>query len=118
MTLTHNCDKKYKILGTLEQKIMDALWSSPTPLKPSEVLRKVNDGHAYTTIMTVLKRMTDKKLLKRELKGNTYLYQALYTKSALASLTLNPLFDQLFEYYGDLVFPTFKDFAKKSGFSL
>lgn len=107
MTSNYNCDKKYKILGILEQKVMEALWNSPLPLKPSQVLTKVNGGHAYTTIMTVLKRMYDKKLLKRELSGNTFLYQPLYTKSAFAPLVLNPLFHQLFESYGDFVLPAF-----------
>jgi predicted transcriptional regulator len=101
------------MLGGLEQKIMEVLWASPIPLKPSEVLAKVNNGHAYTTIMTVLKRMTDKKLIKRELRGNTYQYQALQDKSTFAAQALEDLFARLFESYGDSVIPAFKKSAKK-----
>lgn len=110
-----NCHStaKCKMLGGLEQKIMEVLWSSSVPLKPSEVLTKVNNGHAYTTIMTVLKRMADKKLIKRKLKGNTFLYQALQDKSTFAALALEDLFARLFESYGDLVLPAFKKFTKK-----
>lgn len=104
---------KCKMLGSLEQKIMEVLWSSPSSLKPSEVLAKVNNGHAYTTIMTVLKRMADKKLIKRELKGNTYQYQALQSKSDFAALALEDLFARLYDSYGDSVLPAFKKFAKK-----
>lgn len=110
-----NCHNtaKCKMLGELEQKIMEVLWSSSTPLRPSEVLTKVNNSHAYTTIMTVLKRMADKKLVKRELKGNVYLYQALQNKSTFAATALEDLFSRLFESYGDSVLPAFKKFAKK-----
>lgn len=110
-----NCHStsKCKMLGGLEQKIMEVLWSSSAPLKPSEVLTKVNNGHAYTTIMTVLKRMSDKKLIKRELKGNTYLYQAIEDKSTYAATALEDLFTRLFDSYGDSVLPAFKKFAKK-----
>jgi len=101
------------MLGGLEQKIMEVLWSSPSSLKPSEVLAKVNNGHAYTTIMTVLKRMADKKLIKRELKGNTYQYQALQSKSDFAALALEDLFARLYDSYGDSVLPAFKKFTEK-----
>jgi predicted transcriptional regulator len=101
------------MLGGLEQKIMEVLWSSSTPLKPSEVLIKVNNGHAYTTIMTVLKRMADKKFVKRKLIGNTYLYQAIEDKSTYAATALEDLFARLFESYGDSLLPAFKKFVKK-----
>jgi len=110
-----NCHStaKCKMLGGLEQKIMEVLWSSSTPLKPSEVLAKINNGHAYTTIMTVLKRMADKKLIKRELIGNTYQYEALQDKSTFAAEALEDLFARLFESYGDSLLLAFKKFAKK-----
>ncbi|HNY04330.1 MAG TPA: BlaI/MecI/CopY family transcriptional regulator [Candidatus Woesebacteria bacterium] len=113
MAGNYNCNKKYKTLGSLEQKVMNTLWESSGPLNSSQVLAKVNGGHAYTTIMTVLKRMTDKKLLKRELEGNTYLYQPLYTKAVLAPLILSPLFHQLFESYGDHVLAVFNQVTKE-----
>ena len=113
-----HCNGKCKMLGGLEQKIMETLWSSSVPLKPSEVLAKIDGGQAYTTIMTVLKRMTDKKIVKREMKNRVYLYQAAEDKCDFASGALDDLFTRLFSAYGEHTVTAFKKIAKKSGFSL
>lgn len=113
-----HCNGKCKMLGALEQKIMEVLWSSPTPLKPSEVLAKIDGGQAYTTIMTVLKRMTDKKIVKREMKNRAYLYQAAQDKCSFAAESLDDLFNRLFSAYGEHAVTAFKKTAKKSGFNL
>jgi len=106
------------MLGGLEQKIMEVLWSSSLPLKPAEVLAMVDGGHAYTTIMTVLKRMTDKKLVKRELKNRVYFYQAATDKCTFASESLDNLFERLFSSYGEYTATAFKKTAKKYGIDL
>jgi len=106
------------MLGGLEQKIMETLWSSSAPLKPSEVLAKVDGSHAYTTIMTVLKRMTDKKIVKREMKNRVYYYQAIKNKCDFASDSLDDLFERLFSSYGEHTTTAFKKTAKKLGFKL
>lgn len=113
-----HCNKKYKTLGILEQKVMDTLWSSSSPLNCSEVLKEVNGGHAYTTIMTVLKRMTDKKFLSRSLQGRTYYYQPLDDKCTFAASTLDSLFENLFLSYGEHTISSFKKTAEKLGYPL
>jgi len=106
------------MLGGLEQKIMEALWSSDVPLKPSEVLTRVDGGQAYTTIMTVLKRMTDKKIVKREMKNRVFYYEAAQDKSEFASGALNDLFERLFSAYGEHTITAFKKTAKNHGLKL
>lgn len=106
------------MLGGLEQKIMEALWSSSVPLKPSEVLAKIDGGQAYTTIMTVLKRMTDKKIVKRKMKNRVYFYQATQDKCSFAAESLEDLFNRLFSAYGQHTITAFKKAAKKSDFPL
>ncbi len=118
MNCNCNCNGKCKMLGGLEQKVMEALWSSDTPLKPSEVLVKVNGDHAYTTIMTVLKRITDKKIVKRELKNRVYYYQATVDKCTFAADSLEDLFERLFSSYGDHTVTAFQKTAKKHGIKL
>lgn len=108
------CNGKCKLLGCLEQQIMDILWSQPTPLKPRQVKQLLKNKYAYTTIMTVLKRMADKKLLSRQLKGNVYLYQPLQDKATFAAHSLNDLFQRLFSSYGDHVTLAFKTAAQKA----
>jgi predicted transcriptional regulator len=96
------------MLGGLEQRIMEVLWQSSESLKPSVVLSRLKGEHAYTTIMTVLKRMVDKKLVKRQLKGNTYYYRALTDKATFASSCLDDLFCRVLDSYGDLAVTSFK----------
>ena len=115
-----HCNGKCQLLGGLEQKIMETLWSSAEPLKPAQVLEKLKgDDYAYTTVMTVLKRMSDKKLITRQLKGNVYLYQATTDKATFASTCLDDLFARLFEAYGESVPTSFKKVsAQQSGHKL
>ena len=109
-----HCNGKCKMLGGLEQKIMEVLWGSKESLKPSAVLSQMKGEYAYTTIMTVLKRMADKKLVKRQLKGNTYFYSASTNKADFASTCLDDLFARVLDSYGDLAVTSFQKVFKKA----
>lgn len=113
-----NSNKKHKILGILEQKVMNSLWTSSEALCCSQVQKEVNSGHAYTTIMTVLNRMTDKKILSRSLQGRTYYYQPVDDKCTFAASTLDSLFENLFLSYGEHTISSFKKTAEKLGYPL
>lgn len=117
MNCNCHCTGKCKLLGGLEQKIMDTLWASPVPLKPSEVLHKLDRKYAYTTVMTVLKRMSDKKILKRQAQGRVFFYQPTQDKKSFATACLDDLFQRLFLSYGELTVDSFLSVAKKSKIS-
>ena len=106
------------MLGGLEQKIMEVLWTAENPLKPAEVQKGIKDKYAYTTIMTVLKRMADKKLLFRKLSGNTYVYSPKFSKIDFVSTALSDLYERIFCAYGDLAIPVFKSTASRLGFKV
>ena len=101
-----------KMLGTLEQKIMDVLWVSPKSLKPAEVLCLLGDRYAYTTIMTELKRMSDKKILKRQLIGKAYVYAPAKCKAEFSKTCLCGLFTNVVDSYGSLAITQFVDALK------
>jgi len=65
---------------------MDVLWLSSVPLKPADVKAKIAGDSAYTTIMTVLKRMADKKLLSRKKISNVFVYAPLTDKKPTPAL--------------------------------
>jgi len=100
------------MLGGLEQKIMDSLWYSTTPQKPSQIVKTLGNSHAYTTITTVLKRMFDKKLVKRKQKGNVFYYTPVMDKSSYACGCLDDLFERLFDSYGDEVVASYNRMLK------
>lgn len=97
---------------------MDVLWESPNPLKPSEVRRKLEKHYAYTTVMTVLKRMTDKDILKRQPKGKVYFYCPKIDKVAFATECLDDLYSRLFHSYGQLAVTRFLASAQKSNINI
>jgi predicted transcriptional regulator len=58
------------VLGPLEADVMAVLWAAPSPLTVRQVLERLNGGDrpalAYTTVMTVMARLADKGILRRE----------------------------------------------------
>lgn len=73
---------KGKLLGELETEIMEIIWFNKKPISVKEVTQSLQKKRkiAYTTVMTVMGRLTDKGLLKRMESGKAYLYQATYSK--------------------------------------
>ncbi len=58
---------------------MDILWQSGQPMTVREVLDRANRGRrqqlAYTTVMTVMSRLAEKGILRRERAGRGYAYE-------------------------------------------
>ncbi|OGL52202.1 hypothetical protein A3K55_00060 [Candidatus Shapirobacteria bacterium RBG_13_44_7] len=107
-----NCSSKCGLLGGLEQQIMDVLWSSSKPLKPSDVLSQLKGKYAYTTIMTVLKRLADKKIVKRKFATNAYFYSPVQDKDTYACHCLDDLFTRLLNSYGHYASDSFHRVSK------
>ena len=64
-------------LGSLEAQLMELLWHSGEPLRGQEILKNLQGQHNYKTVMTVLNRLVEKKLLERTLEGKAYRYKTL-----------------------------------------
>jgi predicted transcriptional regulator len=100
-------------LGPLEQKVMNVLWISDTPLKPQEVLEKLKGDYAYTTIMTILKRLVDKNIASRQLSGKVYLYTTCQCKKDFVKENLSSIYKDLVDSYHELAISQFVDTLKK-----
>jgi predicted transcriptional regulator len=65
---------------------MQALWGVPEPLAVRAVLERVNQRRrsplAYTTVMTVLSRLSDKEIVRRQRVGRGYVYEPLLPDEA------------------------------------
>lgn len=103
MDCDSRCNCKCQLLGHLEDQIMDILWHSAHPLKPAEVRSRLKGDHAYTTIMTIMKRLCDKSLLKRQLRGKVFYYYPVVSRRDHAIQTLDGLLSRLLKTYGPLV---------------
>jgi predicted transcriptional regulator len=69
-----------KVLGPLEADVMQAVWKARRPIAVREVLMTLNKDRkvplAYTTVMTIMSRLSEKGILNRRQQGRSYLYEA------------------------------------------
>jgi predicted transcriptional regulator len=81
--------------GGLERAVMSVLWSETDPVAARTVLRRLGDsGLAYTTVKTVLERLTLKGVVSRIPVGRTWHYRATASREAYtAELMLRALDD-------------------------
>ncbi|MHB1886109.1 MAG: BlaI/MecI/CopY family transcriptional regulator [Acidimicrobiales bacterium] len=70
-------ERKKLPLGALEETVMEVLWADGGWLTPSEVTAKLEPSHpvAYTTVTTVLSRLSDKGRLERRRDGRAFAYR-------------------------------------------
>ena len=68
------------VLGPLEAELMDLVWKADRPVAVRELHEKLNHGRqpelAYTTVMTVMARLAEKGVLRRQREGRGYVYEA------------------------------------------
>jgi predicted transcriptional regulator len=84
------------IFGTLELRVLEALWRRGHEASVRDILPDFPQA-AYTTLMTTLDRLHRKGILARRKDGRAFLYQPLSSRaeleSGLVTSALQPLFD-------------------------
>ncbi|MDQ3342954.1 MAG: BlaI/MecI/CopY family transcriptional regulator [Actinomycetota bacterium] len=77
-------------LGSLEAKIMHVVWQEGDVfLSVRDVLGRLDEDLAYTTVMTVMNRLYEKGLLRRRRDGRAWLYRPAMTREAFAAATMS-----------------------------
>lgn len=71
--------------GVLEAEVMTVLQNAATPLNPAEVQQRLGSDLAYTTVVTILTRLTAKGLLARSKVGRAYAYAPVSDIPGLAA---------------------------------
>lgn len=89
-------------LGDLERAIMDRLWAldasdSTATLTVREIHESISQERdiAYTTVMTVLDRLTKKGLVTRERDGRAWRYQPVSTSEEITAQLLREGLDHI-----------------------
>jgi predicted transcriptional regulator len=99
-----------KLLGPLEAEVMQELWKAEEPLTVRQLLSQLNRGRkpklAYTTVMTVMNRLTEKGALGRDRRGRGYAYRP--TADDVAGLAVNSVVRE----FGDAALAQFVDQAR------
>ena len=68
-------------MGALEEHVMDYLWAVGVPASPSEVHKAIAPELAYTTVTTVLTRLSDKGRLERVRCGRHFVYSPVRSEA-------------------------------------
>jgi predicted transcriptional regulator len=96
--------------GPLESEVMDAVWRAGRPVVVREVVDDLNGARteplAYTTVMTVMSRLSDKDVLSRRKAGRGYLYEANAPDAAGIAVK------DVLRAYGDVAVAHFVDEAR------
>lgn len=78
--------------GSLEREVLAVLEAAAEGgLTPAQVRDRLDTGRAYTTVMTVLVRLSEKGLVTREPAGRGYAYAAVRDRAALTAQRMQHL---------------------------
>jgi predicted transcriptional regulator len=94
-------------LHELEAEVMEGVWDSgEDEVTVREIMEALNERaespRAYTTYMTIMRRLDSKGLLTRRREGRTDIYRAVHSREEYTDLRARAGVDQLVEQYGDL----------------
>ena len=79
--------------GVLEHEIVAVLLAHGGAMTPAQVRRALGADLAYTTVMTVLVRLSTKGVLTRERAGRAFAYRAVVEDDEIAAHQIRRLLD-------------------------
>lgn len=110
--------KNNTVLGPLEQDIMNCMWEQKTAsVRDIHSCLSAKKEIAYTTVMTIMSRLTEKGYLKRGLVGNQYIYKPAKRQASFMKKTLSVMAKSIMNNFGDEALLTFIDELDKQGLS-
>jgi predicted transcriptional regulator len=97
-------------LGPLEKNVMDCVWREEiVSVKDVHSCLKKSRKIAYTTVMTVMTRLTEKGLLKRKKHGKAFIYSPKRTREQTAKKMIGKIIDSLVDQFGEEAVVAFSD---------
>jgi predicted transcriptional regulator len=79
--------------GGLEHEIIAVLAAHDRPMTPGEVREALAADLAYTTVMTVLTRLSEKGVVTRRRAGRAFVYQAVLDENEITARQMQRLLD-------------------------
>ena len=101
-------------LGPLEKEVLEIIWAEDCPNVKCVLLeinksRKKSEKLAYTTVMTIMKRLVKKKILVRKKEGRSYRYEAKESKDQFIKIVTHYTVQNLITKFGDLATQALKE---------
>ncbi|SEN46014.1 BlaI/MecI/CopY family transcriptional regulator [Actinacidiphila rubida] len=82
-----------KANGVLGAEVLDVLQSAAGPLTPAEVMARLPEDLAYSTVVTTLSRLYTKGVLVRTPRGRAYAYAPVTDPAGLAARRMRQTLD-------------------------
>jgi predicted transcriptional regulator len=79
--------------GELESEVMAALWAAEGPMTAAGVQAALGDGLAYNTVQTILIRLLEKDLVRREARGRGHVYWPVRDAATTAAERMRAVLD-------------------------
>lgn len=94
--------QEFSTLGELETKVMEVVWGLGKA-SVRDVLNniKCEKKLAYTTIMTVMSRLYDKNILRREFRNDAYIYVPVQDQKSFFESTSKKIINNLIMKFGE-----------------
>nr|WP_302104712.1 BlaI/MecI/CopY family transcriptional regulator [Polycladomyces sp. WAk] len=94
----------------METRVMEVLWNKQSATV-QEIVEELNDekNYAYTTILTILTRLTRKGMLDRIKEGRMHRYRPRYTKEEWVKKVTSQAVEGLLSDFGELAIAQFVD---------
>jgi predicted transcriptional regulator len=107
---------KGNLLGSLESQIMEFFWQSDRSAAIASLHAHLSkkDQLAYTTVATVVMRLTAKGLLRREKAANGFIYRARQNREEFLRFRSRSVIKMLLGDFGDLAVAGFVDELKNN----
>ncbi len=92
-----------KVLGSLESEVMEVIWRKGDEVCVRDVLEVLSTRReiAYTTVMTIMGRLAQKKLLHKRKVGNTFFFTPRHTREEFAGEVVGSVVDDLLADFSD-----------------
>ncbi|MEK7516785.1 MAG: BlaI/MecI/CopY family transcriptional regulator [Patescibacteria group bacterium] len=106
-----------RLLGELEHEVMQVLWRSGESLTIRNVVDVLQRERnlAYTTVMTIMGRLTAKGLLIRDESRQPHAYKTRYSQEELYRSLAGTMLARIRKEFGDVAIACFVDEAEKAG---
>ncbi|NRD78608.1 BlaI/MecI/CopY family transcriptional regulator [Bacillus sp. BRMEA1] len=93
-----------RFFGPLEAKIMEILWNgNEMSIKEVQQLIEKERMINFNTVMTVMNRLVEKKLLVKRIEGRTSFYRPMKTKTEFIDEQSKKLTENLLDEFGEMV---------------
>lgn len=97
-----------QLLGELEAAIMQVIWrEGEVTVREIWIALQPERALAYTTIMTVMSRLADKRVLAKRKQGKTYYYRAVGTRDEFVTQRAERAVRDVLASFGDAAMALF-----------